>query len=133
MSTPIYLEYGGGFLYTRFNNVMDAGYDVKFFSLYFPVNVSYRFVESDVSGSFFTGPYLKYNMSGSAAGMDMLELGGAYKVQVGWQAGVDVCYADWYLSFSYFGDFSNLLEMSRTGYDVSNKVSGILIGFGFLF
>ena len=134
-NVPLYLEFGGGFLYTSFKDAMyTEGFDLKFYSLYVPINMSYRFnCGGDTYVSLFAGPYMKYNFAGTLAGMDIIELGGAKKTQFGVQAGFDVSLDGFYLSTSYFGDFTDLIDGSSTGYSVKNRVSGVLLGIGIVF
>lgn len=131
--TSLYLEFGGGFLFTWFDQVMYNDYDLKLYSLYFPVNIDYHFdFGANSYVSLFTGPYLKYNLAVTALGRNRLD--DTKKVQVGWQGGVDVSFGGFYLSLSYNGDVSNLLDFSGTDYpNVKNKVSGVTFGLGVVF
>lgn len=134
--TSLYLEFGGGFLFTWFPEIMRAkDFDLKLYTLYVPVNIDYRFdfgVNSYVS--LFTGPYLKYNFAGSMLDLTGIFIsGGAKRTQVGWQGGVDVSFGGLYLSLSYNGDISNLLDFSATDYNVKNRVSGVTFGLGVVF
>lgn len=134
-NVPLYLEFGGGFLYSSISEMMDTVINLNLYTLYVPVNINYRFEFGTKSYlSFFTGPYLKYNFAGSILGLsDIFVTGGAKRAQFGWQGGLDVSLGGFYLTLSYSGDLTNLLDFSATGYNVKNKLSGLIFGIGVVF